>query len=312
MSALRWLLAALALWAGQAGAQGGVRFLAIGDVPYSQSEHLVLDSLLAHELARGTPFLVHVGDIKAGSSPCTDELLGRIAERFRSLPVPVVYTPGDNEWTDCRRAAAGAYDPQERLAFLRRVFYGDPYVLRLDSLGAIRPQGDVPEDYWFTHGGVLFATIHLVGSNDNLLRRNRTAQAEHEARSQANRVHLERVAEALEATGQKALVLLFHANAGLERDTPLAPYRPFRQSLLSLLGRFQGPVLAIHGDTHTYRFDQPLKDPTTGAPIARFYRLEVPGSPRVGGVWVTVHPAADEPFRVGPVYPDARGVLSVE
>jgi hypothetical protein len=311
---MRWLLLllALAVWAGQVGAQGAVRFLAIGDVPYSESEHLLLDTLLAQELPRGTPFLVHVGDIKAGSSPCTDAALGRIAERFRALPVPVVYTPGDNEWTDCRREAAGGYDPRERLAFLRRVFYGDPAVLRLDALGATRPQPDVPEDYWFLDEGVLFATVHLVGSNDNLLSRNPASAAEHEARTRANRRHLERVAAALEATGAKALVLLFHANAGLERDTPLLAYRPFRESLHQLLARFPGPVLAIHGDTHSYQFDQPLKDLRTGAPIPRFHRLEVPGSPIVGGVWVTVDPASEEPFRVEPVYPVALDALPAD
>jgi hypothetical protein len=297
---------------GQGVAQGGVRFLAIGDVPYSESEHLLLDTLLAQELPRRTPFLVHVGDIKAGSSPCTDAALTRIADRFRALPVPVVYTPGDNEWTDCRREAAGGYDPRERLAFLRRLFYLDPGVLRLDALGATHSQPAVPEDYWFLYEGVLFATVHVVGSNDNLLSRNPAAAAEHKARAEANRLHLGRVAEAAEATGAKALVLLFHANAGLERDVPLLAYRPFRESLDRLLARFPGPVLAIHGDTHTYQLDRPLKDPRTGVPIPRFHRLEVPGSPVVGGVWVTVDPASEEPFRVDPVYPVARDSLPVD
>ena len=38
----------------------------------------------------------------------------------------VVLTPGDNEWTDCHRVAAGEYQPLERLAKLREVFYPVP------------------------------------------------------------------------------------------------------------------------------------------------------------------------------------------
>ena len=35
---------------------------------------------------------------------------------FPAVADPVVYTPGDNEWTDCHRASAGGYLPTERLA----------------------------------------------------------------------------------------------------------------------------------------------------------------------------------------------------
>ena len=58
------------------------------------------------------------------------------ADLFRSLPVPVLYTPGDNEWTDCHRRRAGGFDPRERLTRLRQMFYDESSVLRLDQLGA--------------------------------------------------------------------------------------------------------------------------------------------------------------------------------
>ncbi len=46
-------------------------------------------------------------------------------------PAPVdalVYTPGDNEWTDCHRSNNGKYDPLERLAALRNGFFLFPNV----------------------------------------------------------------------------------------------------------------------------------------------------------------------------------------
>jgi len=47
----------------------------------------------------------------------------QISAGFSTLPIPVVYTPGENEWTDCHRANNGAYDPLERLSALRQVFF---------------------------------------------------------------------------------------------------------------------------------------------------------------------------------------------
>jgi hypothetical protein len=309
---LRWLLLALALGAGPGWGGGALRFLAIGDVPYRPGEDLALETLLAHELPRGTPFLVHVGDLKGGSSPCGDAALGRAVQLFRGLPVPVVYTPGDNEWTDCRRESAGGYDPQERLAVLRRLFYEDPSVLRLADLGATEPDPDFPENYWLTEERVLFATVHVVGSNNNRVAGDEAALSEHATRAEANRRHLERVARVAADSGAGALVLLFHANAGLEQPVANAAFRAFREGLYMVLARYPGPVLGIHGDTHHYRFDRPLTDPSTGEPVQRFYRLEVPGSPVVGGVWVTVDADAPEPFRVDPVYPEARDLLTGE
>ena len=38
--------------------------------------------------------------------------------------MPLIYTPGDNEWTDCRPISK--YDPNERLDRLRQLFFAAP------------------------------------------------------------------------------------------------------------------------------------------------------------------------------------------
>ena len=43
--------------------------------------------------------------------------------------------------------------------------------------------------------------------------------------------------------------------------------------------------------------------------LQRFTRLEVPGSPVVGGVWVSVTPEANEPFSIDLLYPDAHAPI---
>lgn len=307
---VQFLLVASLSFAGAAA--GPVRFFAIGDIPYTDGERLAMEALLAQELTRHPPFLVHVGDIKRGSAPCTDAALRRIADLFRGLPVPVVYTPGDNEWTDCDRPAAGGFEPVERLATLRRLFYADPAVLRLQALGARHEDGGFPENYTFLHRGVLFATVHLVGLHNNLRAKNKSAMAEHAARSAANRRHLARAVAAANAAQASALVLMFQANPGLEKTPTPRGFGPFRQDLEQLLRDYPGPVLVIHGDTHSFKFDHPLRNPRTGEPEPRLTRLEVPGSPMVAGVWVSVDPAGAEPFAVELAYPNSRALMTNE
>ncbi len=87
----------------------------------------------------------------------------------------MVYSPGDNEWTDCHREKAGHLNPRDRLKRLREIFFGDPAVLRLDALGVSRSgQEDeqdegaaaYPEIYSFMREQVMFVVLHIVGGNN--------------------------------------------------------------------------------------------------------------------------------------------------
>jgi hypothetical protein len=58
-------------------------------------------------------------------------------------------------------------------------------------------------------------------------------------------------------------------------------------------------MLYVHGDTHAYTLDRPFRD-SLGKPVENIVRLEVPGSPLVGWVRVTVDPNDPALFRVEP------------
>ncbi len=51
--------------------------------------------------------VIHVGDIHSGKQYCTESYDRSIFDLRRRFKDPVVYTPGDNEWTDCHKAAEG-------------------------------------------------------------------------------------------------------------------------------------------------------------------------------------------------------------
>src|SRR5258708_19125591 len=88
-----------------------------GDMPYAKKGDgpkipaLIADMNNDHELA----FTAFDGDIKDGSSLCTDDQYTSAIDRFNQLQAPTVYVPGDNEWTDCHRLNDGGYKGPERL-----------------------------------------------------------------------------------------------------------------------------------------------------------------------------------------------------
>ncbi|WP_295457201.1 hypothetical protein [uncultured Thiodictyon sp.] len=279
-----------------------LRFFALGDLPYSESEVVPLQALLAAAAVQHPPFIAHVGDIKSGGSRCGDEQLRAIAALFRAVPVPLVFTPGDNEWTDCHRLTAGGLDPRLRLARVREVFYDDPTVLRLDALGLTRAGPRFPEIYGFVVDRVLFLALHIVGSDNGRDLHDPAAMAEFTAREEANQAFLTRMLASAPGREARALVLMMQADPLFEREPGQQGFRGLKDRLIALMGQFRGPVLLIHGDTHRYRQDHPLLDPVRGTAFERFTRVEVPGAPIVGGVWITVDPQAPEPFHAQPVY----------
>ena len=97
-----------------------------GDLPYSdeQAEGVwkMIDDMNAQRLA----FSVHDGDLKAGGGECTDDVYYTALNYLNSLKAPAMFTPGDNDWTDCDRASAGGYNSLERLEFERQVLFSTP------------------------------------------------------------------------------------------------------------------------------------------------------------------------------------------
>ena len=109
-----------------------------GDWPYSvhlrdTAAAFLLDSINSDPHVR---LVVHVGDIHSGSMPCTGAGLNplpagsnpgwneSIWDIFQQFHDPFVYTPGDNEWSDCHKVkqfSSGA--PLNELAAVRSQFF---------------------------------------------------------------------------------------------------------------------------------------------------------------------------------------------
>ena len=132
---------------------GPILFSVIGDIPYLPEDEEVLRQAL-RDLDPRSPFVVHLGDIKTGAAPCDEAVYMRVSAILRGSPQPVLIVPGDNEWNDCPDPAAAW-----RLWTM--------YFLGLEGSWAlpfpVTRQQERPENFAFSHRGVLFLGLNLVG-----------------------------------------------------------------------------------------------------------------------------------------------------
>jgi len=282
--------------------ESGFRFLATGDLPYSAAQDASFRRLLKQSDSEDFAFLMHVGDFKAQGAPCSDVEFEKIRDLFRAYSKPIVYTPGDNEWTDCHGVGA---DPIERLGKIRELFYEDAQTLRLGKLDAVH-QSRKPkftkyaENYRFNKSGVAFIVAHVVGSGNNYRPNDPAAIKEFNERNTANLAFLyDSFEEAIEndATG---VAVVIHANPDFEKGSQEG-FKEFLATTRGFLAKYHKPVVCIHGDTHYYRIDKPFKD-ESGKTYLHFTRMEVFGSPNVAGVVVSVDPRDSQVFSFRPYY----------
>jgi len=235
-------------------------------------------------------FIVHVGDIKAGTTRCDNNVYTENLNFFNKFEAPVIYLPGDNEWTDCHRANNGSYDPIGRLTLLRTTFYASSKSLGKKKMDLVRQAG-YPENVRWVEGPVVFVGLHMPGSNNN---RNRTTglfldltDAEYTARNAAN---LTWIADAFTlATNDskiKGLVILAQANP-FERflesgqGYTVSGYADFISSVRTKTLALGKPVVYVGGDTHYFRVDRPLTGTYPACTTAALpcVPLAVPASP---------------------------------
>jgi hypothetical protein len=241
--------------------------------------------------------VVHVGDIHSGQETCREDYDRAIFDLWKSYEDPLVYTPGDNEWADCWEAGAGSFRPLERLGAIRAIFFDDPR----RSLGRAKLDletqagGGFPENARWTHDGVVFATVDLVGSLNARKPYPGRTTAEDEAsiaRTEGDTAWMRAAFDHARAIDAKSVVIAFHANPEFEggpEDRYRRSWEPFLMTLEEEAARFDRPVLVVHGDGHDYKVDHPTR-------ARSLTRMQVPGSPRVGWVRVVVDPTARDPF----------------
>src|SRR5262245_2757499 len=180
-----------------------------GDLPYSAAQPRIptqedpgIPNLIADMNNSDIQFSVNDGDLKAGNGITTpptppssfrdDPLYERALGWLNALDQPAIFTPGDNDWTDCDRTSNGAVPSLERLDHERELFFSTSYSLGKQTLkqevqsepmclgyvsGGLptnnpshvvtRPVPCVENRRWEFHG-VMYVTVNVQGTCNNL------------------------------------------------------------------------------------------------------------------------------------------------
>ncbi len=312
-----------------------------GDLPYSDIQATRgVPNLIADMNSQKLAFTVHDGDLKAGNSiansvtptTCDNALYAQALGYFNALKAPAVFTPGDNDWTDCDRPSNGGFNSRERLDYERQLFFSTKY-----SLGRRRLVQEVQkaplclsanntavacvENRRWTVGKVTYVTLNIQGSCNNLCDTAPDPE-EYAARNAANIAWMRETFQQAKARNSVAVMLISQGDPGWDlTDGTRAPLRDprtlaetdgqpdgFQTFLLAFRDEvvaFAKPVAYVHGDSHYYRVDKPFLD-EQGRRLENFTRVETFGNNAANGtndvnwVKVTVNPASREVFSYQP------------
>ena len=342
--------------------ENAVTFAAIGDWPYANTtvtppKRVLFDNAnLLYESINADPdvsLVLHIGDIHSGSEPCTGAGLssvppGSIASYnqsvfgfFEKFSPPFVYTPGDNEWTDCHKSkqlTSGA--PLNELAAVRNLFFPIPGMTlgvhkKHVSTQAFDFDQKHPEDAKFVENvmwkqkGVVFVTLNLPGSNNDGLPWSGNANKlpvapfldeparvrEAAQRTLADLRWLDAAFDRAEEEHAKAVVIGLQADMWDPAQVAaggdgLGNYTILVQELAQRSLRFGRPVLLINGDSHLFGSDKPLFDPPKSATALDIRTIHnTPLVPNLTRITVQGSTSAPAEWIKVTVDPDSPGVF---
>lgn len=298
--------------------RSAISFAIVGDMPYNIEQQPVFDKVIKEiNKDASVRFVMHAGDIKGGGESCDDALLTQRFAQIQQFRKAVIYTPGDNEWTDCHRTSNGNFLPTERLEFIRHLFFPEVGVtlgkkpLRVASQAQLPGYETFVENTMFTRNQVLFAAVHIVGSNNNLSPWNQIdAQdsfdtpradrlAEFQSREAAAIAWINRAFARAQQQQAQAVMIFFHGNPRFDLAADDINRTGFNAILSTLRERsreYAKPVLLAHGDFHEYLVDKPMDTFNDTPRLPNLTRLQAFGSPRINWVKVTINPKSESVF----------------
>jgi hypothetical protein len=326
------------LFCSSATSQGGrevssarFEFALIGDMPYDARQEKEFANLMREVDAAELAFVVHDGDLwydgkewseqVGGFPPCGDETFKHRLGLVQSSKHPFIFVAGDNEWADCHRAKPRTYDPLERLAKLRQMFFHGDHSLGQRTIRLTRQSEDsryanFRENVRWTQGDVMFLTLHVIGSNNNL-GRTPEMDAEYSERNAANLAWMRQAFALATRSGSRAIMIIAQADPRFENSWPAYVQQRYMleglglkspetrratgfDEFLAALERetvaFGKPVVYVHGDTHIFRVDKPLFGSTSRRIIENFTRVETIGYPDTHWVRAIVDPKEPNVF----------------
>jgi hypothetical protein len=298
MTLRKWPALVLLLCFSGLAQAAGFSFGVIGQSAEGGEEEIVLNEAIAEADQDQVAFVVANG-MKSGSEPCTDALYQQRKALFNAVRPGLILSLTAADWAGCKRQN-GRSAAMDRLNRVRDLFFADEFSLGTGKIAVVR-QSATPkfrangENARWERGGILFATVNLPANNNHYLP-DAGRNSEFEDRAIANRFWLNHLFKVAARRKLKGIVLFCDGDPLTEPDAATVAslpgrqdgFRQVREQLRTLLLRYPGTVLVVHG-----RGDSPA----SGNGIAWRGKL---GSIAVGAGWskLTADPARPRVFSV--------------
>jgi hypothetical protein len=303
-----------------------------GDMPYGALGRSQYPNLLADINHSHVAFSIFDGDLQAGGDgPCNDSLYTTALANFNTLQRPLIWLPGDNDWTDCwgryGTAQAPYHDPIERLNFERQLFDSTSQSLDEKTQTLTRESSEggqyaqYSENVRWVYGPVVYIGLNVQGSNDNypypetdaengavVVRSGAEIQrerAEEVARKAADLHWLDEGFAYAKQIGAKGVLIDWQADPNFNNEQHQAnphdwdAFPDYVNALRTETMNFPGQVMLVHGDSHYFKVDKPINLPSGGV-LGNFTRVETFGARQTHWVSVTVNPNDPNLFEVEP------------
>ncbi|MDA7921622.1 glycoside hydrolase [Verrucomicrobiales bacterium] len=213
-----------------------IRFSVMGCGPYTPLAERALAGYIGQENEEKTSeFLVHVGDLVTGKAKQWKEgQFIKVANLLKNEnQIPTFIVPGDNEWTDHA-------DPDTAWSWWEKHYMHLDKNWDTSAFAPIRRQEVRPENFAFTHKGILFIGINKVGGKvyDEAAWKSRLKEDGDWVQQQL-----------VEHAATNATVIFAQASAA-------GTLRDFVKVLIPAAQQYAKPILYIHADLHNWVLEE--------------------------------------------------------
>jgi hypothetical protein len=243
--------------------------------------------------------VIHVGDIHSGSEPCTAAYDQSVFNAWTAFTQTLIYTPGDNEWSDCTKlkeepgsdndnVATHPDLPLDNLNLVRQIFFAHPgwtlgqhpmqVVSQANAYDPAHPaDAEYVENVMWEQSKTVFMTLNIPGGSNNDIdpwyAKTHTAEWNPDQRAEMNRRTaadvrwLNAAFAQANADNAHSVVIIGQSDMWDTGDALGAAhqtnYEPIIRAMADDTTAYGKPVLYLNGDSHVYRSDNPLQANST-------------------------------------------------
>lgn len=211
-------------------------FSITGDGPYAETDWDLIPQYIGMEKTDGkSEFIIHVGDLNSGGMDPDEEYYVRVADLYKTSPIPMIFILGDNEWNDHA-------DPVMAWEIWKRYFKYFPD--HFNNSPKLERQPEREENLAWISKHVLFVGLNMVGGKV-------VDPEEWKQRHQHNADWVKSNFNRYQSQVHCAIVFA-HAN-------PNAKHEDFFSQFIPEVEKFKKPVMYIHGDGHNWQHEPEWK-----------------------------------------------------